>query len=80
VANFARPPYITNNGLTRLCSQMELVLPLPGIHFRLRLDKVSPEAQTRLLYELVYLPLLSIANAVQRSNEDALQALQHVRL
>lgn len=57
---------------------MELVLPLPGIQFRLRLDKVSPEAQSRLLYELVYLPLLGIANALQHSDANALQALQHV--
>lgn len=58
---------------------MEVVLPLPGIHFRFRLDKVSSEAQALLLYELVYLPLLGIASAIQHSNDGGLQAIQHVK-
>lgn len=59
---------------------MEVVLPLPGLHLRLRLDKVSPEAQALLLYDLVYLPLLGIVNAVQQSGGGSLQAVRHVGL
>lgn len=58
--------------------QMEVLLPLPGIDFRFRLDRVSQEAQARLLYDLVYLPLLGIVNAAQHSHQDGLHSLQHV--
>lgn len=59
---------------------MELVLHLSGLSFRLRMDKLSPESQARLLYDLVYLPLLGVVNAVQHNSKDGLKALQLVGL
>lgn len=59
---------------------MEVVLQLDGLSFRLRLDMVSPALQSRLLYDLIYLPLLGVVNAVQHGTQEYLSSLQHVSL